>query len=73
MTECRLFGPEEAVRFVITPSQIAPLFPITQARNVERVIDEILARPEHAWFQKGAAEATKQIREAMQERYGQRR
>ena len=29
-----LFGPEEAVRFVITPSQIAPLFPITQARNV---------------------------------------
>ncbi len=46
---------------------------VTQARNVERVIDEILARPEHAWFQEGAAEATQQIREAMQERYGQRR
>ena len=43
----------------------------TQARNVERVIDEILARPEHAWFQEGAAEATQQIREAMQEKYGQ--
>ena len=46
---------------------------VTQARNVERVIDEILARPEHAWFQEGATEATQQIRKAMQERYGQRR
>ena len=46
---------------------------VTQARNVKRVIDEILARPEHAWFQEGAAETTQQIREAMQERYGQRR
>ena len=43
-----------------------------QARNVNQVIDAILARPEHAWFEEGAAEATQRIREAMQEKYGQR-
>jgi hypothetical protein len=38
--------------------------------RVSRVIDGILARPEHAWFERGAEEATRRIREAMEERYG---
>lgn len=42
-----------------------------QGRNVNRVIDDILARPEHAWFKEGAAEQTEQIRRQMEERYGQ--
>ena len=40
------------------------------AAEVERVIGEILARPEHVWFEEGAEEQTERIREAMRERYG---
>ncbi|REJ80774.1 MAG: hydroxylamine oxidoreductase [Acidobacteria bacterium] len=40
--------------------------------EVERVIDEILARPEHAWFEEGAEAQAEAIREAMRERYGDR-
>ena len=39
-------------------------------RSVEAVIDEILARPEHAWFEEGAEEQMREVREGMQERYG---
>ena len=41
-------------------------------RAIHRVIDDILARPEHEWFEEGAAEQSAQIRAAMEERYGQR-
>ena len=41
------------------------------ASNVAKVINEILARPEHAWFEEGAEEQTREIRRAMKERYGQ--
>ncbi len=41
------------------------------ASRVEQVIDEILARPEHAWFEEGAAEQMMEIRRSMEERYGQ--
>ncbi len=40
-------------------------------RAVTRVIDEILDRPEHAWFQEGAAEQAALIQEEMERRYGQ--
>jgi hypothetical protein len=42
-----------------------------RARAVNRVIDEILARPEHKWFQEGAEEQAARIREEMERRYGQ--
>ncbi len=40
-------------------------------RRVDRVIDEILSRPEHAWFREGAADQAARIREEMERRYGQ--
>ena len=39
--------------------------------EVHRVIDEILARPEHRWYEEGAAEQMAAIRKGMEERYGQ--
>ena len=39
--------------------------------RVDRVIDEILARPEHAWFEEGASAQMEEIRRHMEERYGQ--
>ena len=41
------------------------------ANRVGRLIDEILARPEHVWFEQGAEEATRRIRESMERKYGQ--
>ena len=41
------------------------------AARVERTLEAILARPEHAWFEGGAEEAMRRIRENMEERYGQ--
>ncbi|MBK5099059.1 MAG: hydroxylamine oxidoreductase, partial [Gemmatimonadetes bacterium] len=41
-----------------------------QAAAVEQVIDEILQRPEHIWFEEGAEEAAARIREEMERRYG---
>ena len=41
------------------------------AGRVNQVIEEILARPEHAWFQEGAENQAEQIREFMEARYGQ--
>jgi hypothetical protein len=41
-----------------------------QAGAVERVIDDILQRPEHMWFEEGAEEAAALIREEMERRYG---
>ncbi len=38
--------------------------------EVDRVIDEILARPEHAWFEAGAEGQMRRIREEMERRYG---
>jgi len=38
--------------------------------RVNQVINEILERPEHVWFEEGAEEATQRIREAMEQRYG---
>ena len=38
---------------------------------INAVIDEILARPEHVWFEEGAAEQSAAIRDAMEARYGQ--
>jgi hypothetical protein len=43
------------------------------ARAVNQVIDGILARPEHQWFERGADEAAERIREAMRQKYGQTR
>jgi hypothetical protein len=40
------------------------------AGRVEQVLDEILARPEHAWFEEGASEQMDAIRRQMEERYG---
>jgi hypothetical protein len=42
----------------------------TQAAAVNRVIDGILARPEHAWFTQGAEADAERIRKAMEDRYG---
>jgi hydroxylamine dehydrogenase len=41
------------------------------ARGAEAVLNGILARPEHLWFEEGAEEAMRKIRENMEERYGQ--
>jgi hypothetical protein len=41
------------------------------AKRIAAVIDEILARPEHEWFTKGADEQAEAIFKAMQERYGE--
>jgi hypothetical protein len=41
------------------------------AADVKAVIDGILARPEHAWFEQGAEDRMQAIRRQMQERYGQ--
>lgn len=41
------------------------------AAKVEALLDGILKRPEHAWFNEGAADQAETIRKAMQERYGQ--
>jgi len=41
-----------------------------QARAVNAVIDEVLARPEHAWFQEGAEGQAEAIRREMERRYG---
>lgn len=38
--------------------------------RVNELIDEILDRPEHVWFEEGAEEATRRIREAMEQKYG---
>ena len=35
------------------------------------MVDEILARPEHAWFQEGAEDQAARIKEEMDKRYGQ--
>jgi hypothetical protein len=43
---------------------------IAAARAVERVVDEILARPEHVWFEEGAEGAAERIRQEMERRYG---
>ncbi len=40
------------------------------ARAVDGVIDEILSRPEHVWFEEGAEGQAEAIRRAMEERYG---
>jgi cytochrome c553 len=40
------------------------------AAAVDRVLDDILARPEHRWFEEGAADQAEAIRQQMQERYG---
>lgn len=42
-----------------------------QAAAVETAIDAVLARPEHQWFEEGAAEQMAKIQQAMQDRYGQ--
>ena len=41
------------------------------ASRVSTVVEGILARPEHAWFEQGAEEQTRLIREQMEDRYGQ--
>jgi len=41
------------------------------AAEAEAVIDAILARPEHAWFEQGAEDQMEAVRRAMQKRYGQ--
>ena len=43
----------------------------SQASEVRRTVAEILARPEHQWFELGAEEETNRVREEMQRRYGQ--
>ncbi len=41
-----------------------------QAAAVEQVVNDVLARPEHVWFEEGAEEAAARIREEMDRRYG---
>lgn len=41
------------------------------ARQVQEVIDAILARPEHTWFRQGAEDQAERIRREMERRYGQ--
>jgi hypothetical protein len=41
------------------------------ARAVDQVLDAILARPEHSWFEEGAEDQMRLIRQKMKERYGQ--
>ncbi|HET9705248.1 MAG TPA: hypothetical protein VFP85_14495, partial [Vicinamibacterales bacterium] len=43
------------------------------ARAADAVIDEILARPEHQWFTKGADQQADAIAAEMQRKYGTRR
>jgi hypothetical protein len=38
---------------------------------VNNAIDAVLSRPEHAWFEEGAAEQSARIRDEMERRYGQ--
>jgi len=40
------------------------------AGRVETVLEDILARPEHAWFEDGAEDKMMAIRKQMEERYG---
>ena len=42
-----------------------------QARAVRSVVADILARPEHAWFEQGAEGEMAKIRAEMEKRYGQ--
>ncbi len=42
----------------------------TEANAVSAVIEEILARPEHVWFEGGAEGQAARIREEMERRYG---
>ncbi|PIQ85108.1 MAG: hydroxylamine oxidoreductase [Candidatus Omnitrophica bacterium CG11_big_fil_rev_8_21_14_0_20_45_26] len=42
-----------------------------QGEKVNAVIDKVLARPEHQWFQKGAEDQAARVRQGMRERYGQ--
>ncbi|HVS14113.1 MAG TPA: multiheme c-type cytochrome [Thermoanaerobaculia bacterium] len=42
-----------------------------EAASVERTLEELLARPEHAWFEQGALDQMEEIRRRMAERYGQ--
>jgi len=41
-----------------------------EADAVQKVIDDILARPEHKWFREGAEGDAERIRKAMEKRYG---
>jgi len=41
------------------------------AQAVEAVVNEILARPEHVWFEEGAEAQAERIRQEMERRYGQ--
>jgi hypothetical protein len=41
------------------------------ARAVTALVDEVLKRPEHAWFVQGAGEEAERIRREMERRYGQ--
>jgi hypothetical protein len=41
------------------------------AGAVEAVIEAILSRPEHAWFEEGAEGQTESIRREIHRRYGQ--
>lgn len=41
------------------------------ARKANQVIDDIMARPEHQWLQRGAEEQAEAIAREMQRRYGQ--
>jgi hypothetical protein len=40
------------------------------AARAGAVIDAVLARPEHAWFQEGAEDQTEAVRRGMEQRYG---
>jgi len=40
------------------------------ARAVEQVLDGVLARPEHVWFEEGAEGQAERIRQEMERRYG---
>ncbi|NGX42325.1 MAG: Hydroxylamine oxidoreductase [Chlamydiae bacterium] len=43
-----------------------------EAEAVNKVINDILSRPEHRWFEEGAAEQSSEIHKKMQEKYGEK-
>ncbi|MBI3097428.1 MAG: hydroxylamine oxidoreductase [Planctomycetes bacterium] len=43
---------------------------LAEAKAADAAIDEVLHRPEHAWYVEGAEDQAERIRRAMEERYG---
>ena len=67
----REIEPQGRARELIAKARAHGCGSAAAADRVASVVDGILARPEHAWFETGAEEQTLLIRAQMEERYGQ--